>query len=217
MRHILWVSLSLCLLNQANTIPRRKSEKKASKGNSGDYIDDDSNLEDAIDVNTIESQTYESNEVASEEIKTDLPSFESNENVESEFPIKHEEREPSEVQLSSVVKSKDEGKRMIENLVRKLKQMNKFLSGLVEYWDNEAAQTEIEMDMEHNGKYGQDEESSEVAKAAPTDTEMVADTEPTITEVPDEENDENENDNENDNEAPVELESTVQRRLRRRR
>ena len=67
-------------------------------------IDDDSNLEDTSDVNTIElSHGFESKEVASEEIKTDLPSFESNENVESEFPIKHEEREPSEVALTRIL------------------------------------------------------------------------------------------------------------------
>ena len=61
-----------------------------------------------------------------------------------------------------MVRSKDEGKRMIENLVRKLKQMNKFLSGLVEYWDNEAAMSGSEMERSayEHGEDGKDAEVS---------------------------------------------------------
>ena len=69
-----------------------------------------------------------------------------------------------------MVRSKDEGKRMIENLVRKLKQMNKFLAGLIEYWDYEAAMngSEMERSAYEHGQDGKDTEevSSDSASCA---------------------------------------------------
>merc|ERR1712198_718179 len=180
----------------------------------GDYIDEDLNLE-VVTAKAVEfiSDDYGSNEVVSEENETNLSSADSDDgNEESEFPVheEKEEREPSEVELSSVVRSKDEGKRMIENLVRKLKQMNKFLAGLIEYWDNEAAMSGSEMERSayEHGEDGKDTE--EKGDTAPTSIEVDVETESAVTDLPVEEDDD-------DDEVPVELESTVQRRLRRRR
>ena len=42
-------------------------------------------------------------------------------------------------ELSFKIESEDEGKAQIETLIKKLKKMNEFLSGLVTFWDKEAA------------------------------------------------------------------------------